>query len=114
MTDISREKLEAWAKDNFFGTQVTADPNSYGQFIDIQDLQKALDSKELDADPWMPVSTPPENDDPVVAKEFYRYKRYKPNSQQFKRGIKARWQRHNGYGWDNSEPPAEWQIATEE
>ena len=30
-----------------------------------------------------------------------RYKLYKGNSQQFKKGIKGRWQVFNGYGWDN-------------
>lgn len=45
---------------------------------------------------------------PVVGTEFYRFKHYKPNSQQAKRGIKGRWQRWNGYGWDNSEAPESW------
>ena len=53
----------------------------------------------------------PENNDPVAAQEFYRYKRYKPASEQFKRGVLARWQRYNGYGWDNAEPPTHWMPA---
>lgn len=50
----------------------------------------------------------PKNCQPVYAKRLVRYKLYKPQSQQFKRGIKGRWQEFNGYGWDNCEPPVEW------
>lgn len=30
-----------------------------------------------------------------------RWQKYRPLSQQFKNGIKGRWQKYNGYGWDN-------------
>lgn len=53
----------------------------------------------------------PDHEAPVVATELYRYKRYKPASQQAKKGIKGRWQRFNGYGWDNAEAPVEWAEA---
>lgn len=54
----------------------------------------------------------PDNCVPVVIKKLARYKYYKPNSQQFKRGIKGRWQEFNGYGWDNmAEEPLAWENA---
>ena len=48
---------------------------------------------------------------PVVAKEFYRYKHYKPKSEQAKKGITGRWQRWNGYGWDNAPTPESWEYC---
>lgn len=36
----------------------------------------------------------------------YRFQPYKPNSQQFKHGLKGRWQEMNEYGgWDNCNQP---------
>lgn len=32
-----------------------------------------------------------------------RWKKYKPPSQQLKKGIEGRWQVHNGYGWENAD-----------
>jgi len=46
----------------------------------------------------------------VAAKVMVRYKYYKPESMQYKSGIKGRWQMFNGYGWNNmDEPPVEYQ-----
>ena len=44
----------------------------------------------------------------VTIKQTMRYKYYKARSQQFKKGIKGRWQTFNGYGWDNCEDPDDW------
>ena len=52
---INVDKLKAWLKDNFFGLQVTADPNSYAQLVDILQIKQAIDSGELDADEHQPV-----------------------------------------------------------
>lgn len=50
----------------------------------------------------------PENCKIVHVLAPYRFKHYKENSQQFKRGIIGRWQSFNGYGWDNAEAPGRW------
>ena len=53
----------------------------------------------------------PENCVPVNVYTTYRFNHYKESSQQFKRGIKGRWQEFNGYGWDNVEAPSVWLEA---
>ncbi len=52
----------------------------------------------------------PENCVPVQVNivNTYRYNHYKPQSQQYKRGIKGRWQKFNGWGWDNCDAPNQW------
>lgn len=55
----------------------------------------------------------PENCKPVLIKKIARYKYYKPQSLQYKAGIKGRWQEWNGYGWDNIEKPESWEYADE-
>lgn len=64
---------------------------------------------------WTPGEPPKE--DGVVVYGFtwqpYRWKAYSPKSEQFRRGIKGRWQAMGEYGgWDNAPAPNEW--ATEE
>ncbi len=45
---------------------------------------------------------------------LYHFLPYKTNSTEYKRGKKGRWQRHNGYGFENSEPPVgQWRIGEE-
>ena len=46
----------------------------------------------------------------VVIQQTMRFKHYKTSSQQFKKGIKGRWQKFNGYGWDNCEAPKSWKY----
>lgn len=36
-----------------------------------------------------------------VSKTPIRYQLYSSKSQQYKNGTKGRWQKWNGYGWDN-------------
>lgn len=44
----------------------------------------------------------------------FRWKAYKPNSEQFRRGIKGRWQTMSEYGgWDNAKAPDEWAASEE-
>lgn len=39
----------------------------------------------------------------------YRWKSYSQKSEQFRHGIKGRWQAMNEYGgWENAPPPDEW------
>lgn len=59
---------------------------------------------------WRDIATAPKNGTPIVGAELYRYLPYKPEGvRQMKRH--GRWQRWNGYGWDNSEPPESWMPA---
>ena len=64
---------------------------------------------------WI-LGEPPKEDGAVVYGHTwspYRWKAYSTKSEQFRRGIKGRWQRMNEYaGWDNAPAPDEW--ATEE
>lgn len=49
--------------------------------------------------------------------QLLRFQPYKPASQQFKAGIKGRWQQMNEYGaWDNCPSPLgrEWTLADSE
>ena len=52
----------------------------------------------------------PKDDTPVIGvfENIVRYKRYSTASNQFKSGVVGRWQRFNGYGWDNCEEPNSW------
>jgi len=53
---------------------------------------------------WKPASTAPMDGTEIYMRQLQpmRYKLYKPNSQEFKRGIKGRWQSMTDYGgWEN-------------
>ena len=53
---------------------------------------------------WQPIETAPEHGYIYVQQAAtYRWLPYKPNSQEWKRGKKGRWQKHTGYGFDNAE-----------
>lgn len=64
---------------------------------------------------WNTAETmPPMPDQWIQVQEvnLYRFLPYKTNSTEYKRGKKGRWQRHNGYGFENSEPPVgQWRIG---
>jgi len=64
------------------------------------------------ASEWVSVDTLPENCQPVYVEEpqCYRFHHYKPISQQYKKGIKGRWQKFDGYGWNNCEAPARYKL----
>jgi hypothetical protein len=60
---------------------------------------------------------PPQDGTPIYKRVIqpYRFLPYKPNSQQFKRGEKGRWQMMNEYGgWDNCPHPIgnEWSLES--
>lgn len=40
----------------------------------------------------------------VLHAQTYRWQPYKPASQQFRHGLRGRWQRFGGYAWENAEP----------
>lgn len=65
----------------------------------------------------------PISEAPMDGREFYaigvyqvpyRFKLYKPSSNEFKRGIKGRWQKMNEYGgWDNTDQePSSFALST--
>ena len=55
-------------------------------------------------DTWQPIETAPKDIYIHVQQAAtYRWMPYKPNSQEWKRGKKGRWQKHTGYGFDNAE-----------
>jgi len=62
---------------------------------------------------WNPIESIPKEPGRYVrvrTSNVYRWLPYKPASNEFKRGIKGRWQRFDGYGFSNDV----WQDATEE
>ena len=99
--------------------------NAHGQKVVIDNGGRCLGSLdeivdrgiESNSAEWVAVSERlPEDDKPVEVKVVARYMHYKPKSQQFKQGIKGRWQLHNSYAWNNTNieittylptPPAE-------
>jgi putative phage-type endonuclease len=66
-------------------------------------------------DEWQSAETLPKEPTQWIAVQevvLYRWLPYKPASAEARRGIKGRWQRHNGYGFENSEPPQGlWRIG---
>ncbi len=60
---------------------------------------------------WTP-GEPPKQEGAVVYGHTwkpYRWKAYSPKSEQFRHGLKGRWQAMNEYaGWDNAPAPDEW------
>lgn len=61
-------------------------------------------------------SPPPLDGTPIYMRtvSVYRFKPYKPSSQQFKRGEKGRWQEMNEYGgWENCPHPLGNEWTTE-
>jgi hypothetical protein len=81
---------------------------------DFETIRAALKAHR-DASEWLPIETAPKDGSVFYVQSHYRipfkWKKYKPNSQQFKRGIKGRWQEMNEYGgWENSnKKPDQWQ-----
>jgi putative phage-type endonuclease len=66
-------------------------------------------------DEWQSAETLPKEPTQWIAVQevvLYRWAPYKPTSAEARRGVKGRWQRHNGYGFENSEPPhGMWRIG---
>lgn len=56
---------------------------------------------------WQDISTAPKDGTPVAGQELYRFQPYKPEGQK-QMGQPGRWQRFNGFGWENAPPPTHW------
>ena len=61
---------------------------------------------------WQSIDSAPKDGTVIEVQviTLMRWLPYKPTSQQFKRGEKGRWQRHNGYGWENAEYVGMWRL----
>jgi predicted phage-related endonuclease len=68
-------------------------------------------------DEWQPAESMPKHPTTWIQVQevnTFRFLPYKPNSTEARRGLKGRWQRHNGYGFENCEPPVgPWRIGEE-
>lgn len=57
--------------------------------------------------PWQPMETAPKDGTKIAGSLIYRWTAYKPQARKI--GYpEGRWQRWNGYGWENAEPPEYW------
>ena len=56
-----------------------------------------------------PIESAPKDGQAVYGLLVMRRLSYKPSSEQYRKGIKGRWQEWNGFGWENArEQPGEW------
>ena len=69
----------------------------------------AVETETLKALKPRAIETAPKDGTPVLISVTARWMPYKPASEQYRHGIKGRWQTHNGHGWENmDEPPVAW------
>jgi hypothetical protein len=61
---------------------------------------------------WQDISTAPRDGTPFIGSELFRYLPYKPQAVR-QTGKHGRFQKWNGYGWENCEPPGSWQPASD-
>ena len=93
--DIERELFEAWFTKH-----------GAGMYKHSAEAGYLAGRASMPAIPtgWQPIETAPEHGYIYVQQAAtYRWLPYKPNSQEWKRGKKGRWQKHTGYGFDNAE-----------
>lgn len=57
---------------------------------------------------WQDISTAPRDGTTFIGAELFRYLPYKPQAVR-QTGEHGRFQKWNGYGWENCEPPEFWQ-----
>lgn len=93
---------------------MTGEEHDYELYIETANA--AIDAYESR---WMKSKLPQQFTEGVEVtirfEKVLRYHFYRPNSQQFRKGIKGRWQQMNEYGgWDNmdvsSEDTYEWRV----
>lgn len=84
--------------------------------IHLKEFANAIiDLVQQNTNEWVSVEDElPEDCRHVEITQTARYKIYKGNSQQYKKGLRGRWQVFNGYGWDNIDwIPSKW-LPTEQ
>jgi hypothetical protein len=89
---------------------VAAEPEGQSSTARIAELERELDRLRSQI-AWTPGEPPKEEGVIVYGHTWrpYRWKAYSPKSEQFRHGIKGRWQALNEYaGWDNAPAPDEW------
>ena len=61
-----------------------------------------------------PIATAPKDGSVIMVACSARWHPYKPASEQYKNGTKGRWQKFNGFGWENYDgAPEEWLAPLE-
>lgn len=55
-----------------------------------------------------PIEEAPKDGTTILGTEAYRWKKYKPGAPKWAQRLGGRWQRWNGFGWENAEPPQYW------
>jgi hypothetical protein len=97
--DESRKTLDSW-EDLLWEYRMKCDQ-----------LQAEVEALKAGSQ-WISSDVLPKDSSPVYVTQHrtYRFLRYKQNSQQFKKGIEGRWQKFNGYGFDNCDAPVEYSI----
>ena len=117
------KELEDAIKEHAISSGSYTTEEETGEFFDYRHdkimSQAAQTMLELmKADDWQLMESAPKDGKPFYVKASYqvpfKWKFYSPKSQQFKRGIKGRWQEMNEYcGWDNSDKtPDQWKPKT--
>lgn len=75
---------------------------------DIRRVKDAIAATEGGEVGYRPISEAPKDGTAIAATELYRWLAYKPGAPKSLLRRGGRWQRHNGYGWENAEPPEMW------
>ena len=57
---------------------------------------------------WKTLDQAPQDGSVIWGAESYRWKKYKPGAPKNLRKKGGRWQRFNGHGFENAEPPTHW------
>jgi hypothetical protein len=80
--------------------------NSLPQGQDVTALTEAAQIARYVA---QPIDTAPRDGTVIAVVQSIRWLAYKPSSEQYRKGIKGRWQEFDGYGWENArETPEQW------
>ena len=68
---------------------------------EFESLVKRVAELEGIKSPWKPIINAPRDGSLITMPVTIVWAAYKPSSEQFRKGIKGRWQQFNGYGWEN-------------
>lgn len=115
--DKIREEFESNARE-IYGEEMSFDfDDERGVYVYEKTCNAFALFQSAKASQWISVEDElPANCQPVYVEEpqCYRFHHYKPASQQYKKGIKGRWQKFDGYGWSNCEQPSRYKLKATE